>query len=66
MKKISALVLAATLASTAAFAGGPVMAPVEPAPVVTPPPPASSISAGIIVPLILLIAIAAAVANSNN
>lgn len=66
MKKISALVLAATLASTAAFAGGPVMVPMEPAPVVVAPPPASSISAGIIVPLLLLIAIAAAVANSSN
>ena len=66
MKKISALVLAATLASTAAFAGGPVMVPVEPAPVMVPAAPASSISAGIVIPLLLLIVIAAAVANSSN
>jgi hypothetical protein len=64
MKKISALVLAASLASTAAFAGGPVVVPVEPAPAVA---PASSISAGIVIPLLLLIALAAAVSsNSNN
>jgi hypothetical protein len=63
MKKISALVLAASLASTAAFAGGPVMAPVEPAPAVAAPAPASSISAGIVIPLLLLIALAAAMSN---
>lgn len=62
MKKISALVLAASLASTAAYAGGPVVTPVEPAPAVT-PAPASSISAGIVIPLLLLVALAAAVAN---
>jgi hypothetical protein len=62
MKKISALVLAASLASTAAFAGGPVMAPTEPAPAVT-PAPASSISAGIVIPLLLIVALAAALSN---
>jgi hypothetical protein len=62
MKKISALVLAASLASTAAYAGGPVVVPVEPAPAVV--APASSISAGIVIPLLLLVALAAAVANN--
>jgi hypothetical protein len=66
MKKISALVLAATLASTAAYAGGPVVTPVEPAPAVAPAAPASSISAGIVIPLLLLIVVAAAVSNNGS
>jgi hypothetical protein len=62
MKKISALVLAASLASTAAFAGGPVVVPAEPM-VVPAVAPASSISAGIVIPLLLLVVLAAVAAN---
>ena len=64
MKKISALVLAASLSSTTAFAGGPVYVAPEGEPVaVVEAGPTSSINAGIVVPLLLLIVIAAAVAT---
>lgn len=63
MKKISALVLAASLASTAAYAGGPVVAPAAPEPAMAPAAPTSSIDAGIVVPLLLLVALAAAMSN---
>ena len=62
MKKISALVLAASLASTAAYAGGPVVAPMAPEPAMA-PAPTSSVSASLVVPLLLLVAIAAAMSN---
>ena len=59
MKKISALVLAASLAGTAAYAGGPVVAPAAPQPAMAKPmAPTSSFPAALVVPLLLLVAIA--------
>ncbi len=66
MKKISALVLAASLTSTTAFAGGPVIVPTEGEPVAVVVGPTSSINAGIVVPLLLLVVLAAAVYASQN
>lgn len=66
MKKISALVLAATLVSTAAFAGGPVVAPSEGEPAVVVAGPASSISGSYVLPLLLLAVLAAAAMSSNS
>jgi hypothetical protein len=65
MKKTSAIVLAASLASTAAFAGGPVIVPVEGEPMAVVVGPTSSINAGIVVPLLLLVVLAAAFAASR-
>lgn len=65
MKKISAVVLAASLASTAAFAGGPVVVADEGEPVAVVAEPASSINAGIIVPLLLLVVLGVALANND-
>ncbi len=59
MKKLSSLVLATSLASTAAFAGGPVVVPAAPEPAMA-PAPTSSINAGIVIPLLLLIVLIAA------
>jgi hypothetical protein len=64
MKKISALALAASLAASTAFAGGPVIIPVEPEPVVV-VGPTSSINGGIVVPLLLLLLVGAAVAAND-
>ena len=64
MKKITALVLAGSLASSAAFAGGPVIIPVEPEPVVI-VGPTSSINGGIVVPLLLLLLVGAAIAANG-
>lgn len=64
MKKITALVLAGSLASSTAFAGGPIIVPVEPEPVVV-VGPTSSINGGIVVPLLLLLLIGAAVAANQ-
>jgi len=64
MKKITALVLAGSLASSVAFAGGPVIIPVEPEPVVV-VGPTSSINGGIVVPLLLLLLVGAAIAANN-
>lgn len=66
MKKISALVLATTLTSTTAFAGGPVIVPVEGEPMAVEVGPTSSINAGIVVPLLLLVVLGAAIYASQN
>ncbi len=60
MKNITALVLASSLAATAASAGGPVIVPVEGEPVAVVVGPTSSINAGIVVPLLLLVVLGAA------
>jgi cytochrome c-type biogenesis protein CcmH/NrfG len=63
MKNVTALVLATSLASTAAYAGGPVVVAVEGEPEVMTVAPTSSINAGIVVPLLLLVVLAAALAT---
>ena len=63
MMKTSAIVLAASLASTAAFAGGPVIVAVEGAPQAVVVGPTSSISAGIVVPLLLLVVLGVALSQ---
>lgn len=56
MKKFAAIALVASLASTAAFAGGPVVVAEEPVVAVAGP---SSSAPGIVLPLIGLAAVAA-------
>ncbi len=63
MMKTSAIVLAASLASTAAFAGGPVIVAVEGEPQAVVVGPTSSISAGIVVPLLLLVVLGVALSQ---
>ncbi len=63
MKNITALVLASSLAATAASAGGPVVVAVEGEPMAVVAGPTSSINAGIIVPLLLLIVLGVALSQ---
>lgn len=65
MKKLTALVLGLSMASTAAFAGGPVVVPMDMEPVVV-VAPTSSLSGGLVVPLLLLALLAAAAAASSG
>ncbi len=65
MKKITALVLAASLASTTAFAGGLDVVAVEPEPEVVIAGPTGTFNAGIVIPLLLLLLLAAAASQND-
>ena len=63
MKKFAAIALVASLASTAAFAGGPVVVAEEPVVAVAGP---SSSAPGIVLPLIGLAAVVALASSSSG